>query len=185
MTTAVLGGAACVWDDFEALKLLGPIDHIVAVNHAGMFAEHVDVFATVHPELLAGWINERRRKGLQDPGSVMIPRLLSDHESQAMNFSRKRIAVGFERGGSSGLFGATTALTLWRDNVVLCGIPMDVESGHFFNCRPWRDAPNYQWAWLKSRSELIPRVRSMSGWTMGWLGRPDTSWVTQEDKKAC
>jgi len=180
MATVILGGARCVWDDFLAWEQIGSVTNVVAINDVGVvYNGPIAVWVSLHPEKLINWLAERRAHDRPDPDRMYFHRDLNSHERRCIDHPRCLVAAGMERGGSSGLFATLVALQLWRDNVVLCGIPLLAEEAHFFSDKPWEFADNYRGAWIKARDELIPRVRSMSGWTQEYFGQPDEAWLKE------
>lgn len=186
MITAILGGADGVWEELDSLMAMEPgcVDFIVAVNEAGRdYTGHYDVWATLHTEKLAIWLEDRRRIGERDPDMFYIPNEVHLRLTQRMDIPPAMVHVGADliQNGSSGLFAVEVARRLRPENrIVLCGIPMDGAKGHYFSEGPWTDAENYRWAWFKAVPKLTTIVRSMSGWTQEILGRPDTAWINQE-----
>jgi hypothetical protein len=162
----VIGGAACVWDDLEAL---GEWDAVVfACNDAAsVYPGRVDHFCTLHPEKLERWRRTRQDKGYN------VDFEAHTHKRRALCGD---VTLHTEWGGSSGLFCVTVALNLGFTRIVLCGVPMDARK-HFDRSKDWVDAYHYQRHWLKRRDEFAPFTRSMSGWSRELLGPPDDEWL--------
>lgn len=174
-TCLILGGASSVWtDSAKALDLFRP-DLTIAVNDmVGSWPGHLDIAATLHPEKLHIWLNERRRNGFNEPETWA-------HKASGPN---GKVEARVDRttddwAGSSGLFAVKVALECGCDRIVLAGVPMSAEGAHFFNAAPWQEANAYHKAWLKHQPEIAPFVRSMSGQTMTWFGAPDASWLAR------
>ena len=83
--------------------------------------------------------------------------------------------------GNSGGLAVLLAILMGYDRIVLAGMPMD-GSGRFF------DDPNQVWVdysrggvercWLEYKEFVFRnRVRSMSGNTALWLGKPTERWL--------
>jgi len=73
--------------------------------------------------------------------------------------------------GSSALLGVQAALRLGYRRIVLAGCPLtgkNIEGG---------DYENFRKGWEPRLKELGGRVRSMSGWTADFLGRPTDEWL--------
>lgn len=171
-TCLILGGASSVWNDAAAALDLFRPDVTVTVNDMlGAWLGRIDLFCTLHPEKAEKWLRQRRLTGAnmdfetwahaRKPGSPKI-----DHTTP-------------DWGGSSGLFAVKVALECGCDRIVLAGVPMSADGGHFFDAAPWSEANAYHKAWLTHQSEIAPYVRSMSGWTADLLGRPDASWLAR------
>ena len=167
-----IGGAPSVWSDLEAAKaLVGDRAHVVLVtNHAGRFYEgDIDAWVTLHPELFEHWRGDRAVKGLNT-------------DYRALAFASHRRLPGVEPykqtwGLSSGLFAAQLALEAMAcAGVILCGVPLEVEAGHFHNPGPWLLADRYRQGAIDAKAAGAP-VRSMAGWTAELFGRPDADWL--------
>lgn len=170
LTALVLGSARTLPDDrAAALELFSP-DLIIACNHAARDEpDRVDHWATMHPELLPGWIQTRRMAGRPDAGRYW--------------YARHRLcpiegATPIESwGGSSGLLCVSVAFELGCTRIVLAGVPMQKRDAHFDEQKPWLEARQYWPAWERRMTLLRGRVRSMSGWTREQLGVPTQEWI--------
>lgn len=172
MIALVLGGAPSVWRDFEAAQALTAGLHtvVVATNFAGRdFEGEIDVWATLHPELFEAWRAERAAKGLNTDYRAFAHRKhggLKDIEVHPLGWS-----------GSSGLFAAQVAAqALGASGVILCGVPMEREAGHFAVPGEWTLVDRYKPAWLAAKEAGLP-VRSVGGWTAELFGEPDADWL--------
>lgn len=175
----VLGGAGCLWDDVEAALELGEYQGVVACNDAGAaWPGELDAFATLHAEKAPFWIENRVRAGHPFPKAV----LGYDGAGRALPACMTGLTAWRFEGqtltGSSGLFALKVALVdLGFDRAVLCGIPLEAGPGHFFDAAAWRAAVSYRSGWQEALPQIKHRARSMSGWTKGLLGAPDTEWL--------
>lgn len=172
MIALCLGGAPSVWSELdEAKALVGERAHvIVAANHAGIeYRGHLDVWASLHPERMNGWREQRRAKGLNDDFRALVyPRR-----------DRPRWTEAWPQRwyGSSGLYAAQVALeAMGCRAVILCGVPMDAEAGHISGAAVWPWTEKYRPGVLQAKAEGAP-IRSMGGWTAATLGRPDADWI--------
>jgi hypothetical protein len=168
----VIGGSPAVWEEFAAAQaLVGDRAHeVIATNHAGrLFGGDIDAWVTLHPELFEPWREERARA-----------RLNTDY--RALVYAGRKAVSGTEPyrqrwNGSSGLFAAQLALeVLGCAGVILCGVPLEREAGHFQTPGAWKMADHYREAALKAKAEGAP-IRSISGWTADLFGRPDEEWL--------
>lgn len=168
----ILGGAKSVWDDLERAKALtaGLETIIVAANFAGMFYDgDIDAWATLHPEALAGWRAARADRG-------------GNADYRAFVHANRRNTGGaevwpMEWSGSSGLYAAQVAVqAMGAAGVILCGVPMEIEAGHFHEAGNWPLVEKYKPAFLAAKEAGIP-LRSMSGWTLEQFGEPDADWL--------
>ena len=164
-TAIILGGADCVWQDYESLKHLHDKAQIIAVNDAGYeFSGKLTAWATLHPEKMPKWKAKRQangfdmdfitvgygKKGFHIPSSV-------DYWLECWR-SEKSIS------GSSGLYAVQVAIELKFDEIWLCGVPMNTDKNIFRN-EAWKVANDYRDVWLERLPELKGKVFSCSGWT--------------------
>lgn len=170
----ILGSGASLFEDLEAL---GPWDGLViAVNRAGaVHAGGLDHWVSLHPDQLGAFMAERAAAGLPSAGATW-----SDRAHPGVRVDR--VVTDLERTGSSGLFAVRLALHhLGAGRVVLAGMPID-NAPHFYD-GPRRSGPGfvpYRPFWrAAARSGFAGRVRSLSGWTAGLLGRPDAGWLAR------
>lgn len=168
----VIGGAPTVWSELEqAMGLVGDRDaRIIVTNHAGRLYEgDIDAWVTLHPEMFEPWREERAEK-----------RLNTDYRS--LVYAGRKAVPGTEPyrqrwNGSSGLFAAQLALdVLGCAGVILSGVPLEREAGHFHTPGAWKMADHYRDAARKAKAEGAS-IRSMSGWTADLFGRPDEEWL--------
>lgn len=185
MLTAVVGGAACVLEDLADLRSIAEPDTIIAINDIGAELEHVDVWCTLHMEKMKMWLSRREEHGLPPVSRIAFGVSVPERFLTSYGYPSEKVIIehNFDFRGGSGFFAAMLAQSLFRGPVVLCGVPMEAVWSHFFDDKPWYDAQFYQSEWAKNLDKLIPRVRSMSGWTAKVLGRPDTSWIAQKEKE--
>lgn len=174
-TALCLGGADCVRDDWTAaLDLFSP-DLVVAANHVGtIWPGRLDAWVTLHPEHIAGWRAERQANGHPDADEYL---LMGDHLPGWCSLTDHRFP-GMDLSGSSGMMAAKVAICdLGADRVVLAGIPL-LRQAHFFGAHDMFEAAGtYREAWKTIPARYRAMMRSMSGWTADFLGRPDKEWL--------
>lgn len=172
MIALVLGGAPSVWSDLERAQALtaGLDTVIVATNYAGLLFEgDLDAWATLHPELFAGWRAERAENGLNTDYRAIT------HRKHGGLVGAEVHPLGWS--GSSGLYAAQVAVeVLGAASVILCGVPMEREAGHIVVAGEWTLVEKYKPAWLAAKEAGL-NVRSMGGWTADLFGEPDAEWV--------
>lgn len=185
MTVAlVLGGAKQVWDDAARahhwlLESVGreSFDIVVAINDMGCMFPKITHLATLHPEKLAGWVEERYHGGFNmDFIAVTTPKPAKCRVPVVPDVPVLRSTEDW--GVSSGIYGIKVALEDGADSVILAGVPMDA-SPNLFRQGPWKDFHHYQIMWSRQCHLFAPKTRSMSGWSMEQLGAPDISWLTR------
>ncbi len=170
-----LGSGACKDADLEGAVARGVTAAngwtVFAVNRAAVdYPGHVDHFVTYHGEHLAKWLSARHSAGRPPPGDVWCA-----ERRPAVTWMNVHRAPHW--GGSSGLLAVSTAIYLGATSIVLCGIPIDFDQGHYYSPKvPWHDAKSYRKQWEDNKGRLA-NVRSMSGWTSELLGTPTLEWL--------
>lgn len=170
----ILGSAASLWWD---LAELGDWPgSVMAVNRAGVsYPGRIDHWVSLHPEQLGGFMAERDGFGRAIDCTTWCQR---GHPETRVDVVPQAICCS----GSSGLYAVRIALRILKARrVVLAGMPMD-DSPHFYDAVGRRSGPSfvpYRPEWRRAaRDEFADRVRSLSGWTSGLLGRPDPAWLS-------
>lgn len=171
-TALILGGAQCVWQDaVNALRLFTP-DAVFAVND--MIAEwpgRLDYAVSLHPDKLSVFVRAREQHGYSSGFQTWA------HKASARDGVQKTTA---DWRGSSSLLAVKIAIVEEKfDAVVLAGVPMSKEQGHFKRRKPWTSAEMYRKGWHLHLGEIAPYVRSLSGWTRELLGEPTPTWLSE------
>lgn len=163
----IVGGsiyAKAEWQ--EALSLSHGLERTTfAIND--MIAEPIgaNYGVTMHPEKLPQWGRERRQ--ISDTPLPCI----------AHKPARGVVAVLPACGGSSGLFAVHAAREAGATRIVLCGVGMDGDHGHFRRGERWKAANVFWPAWEREFDTLWPYVRSFGGRTADLFGRPSRQWL--------
>lgn len=170
----IIGGARCVWEDYQRLTAGGFSGAVMAVNDVGMyFDKSLDHWVSMHANYLAQWVSLRK-------GHSMMGHECLTHTREP--YPGIRVAWDIQPyGWTSGVFAAQVAIALGYDEIVLCGVPQD-GTGRFFD-PPWmpggeHDDRNSKKAFrsiVEQTPELKRCVRSMSGWTRELFGEPGAS----------
>jgi len=94
---------------------------------------------------------------------------------------------GMNASASSGIYGAKVALDDGHDRVVLAGIPMTKDAGHFLPRTKnvagdirgpvWLQRDSFTPGFELAKPHLLGKVRSMSGLTKEILGYPTIEWL--------
>ena len=74
------------------------------------------------------------------------------------------------------MIAVRVAISLGYERVILAGVPLDNERGHFDQKGDWDEAQFHRTTWMVRYEELAGKVKSMSGWTRGLLGPPTLEW---------
>jgi hypothetical protein len=131
------------------------------------FSGDIDHALTLHPDKLSVcWTGPRRTKGYPLPGRVWAHRPYSGVSDWTRDWS-----------GSTGLFAVKVARELGFVHILLCGVHMSEDSGHFIRKAPWVHANGFRRGWEMRLPQLRPYVRSFGGWTEQTFGRPTVEWL--------
>lgn len=178
-----MGSAACAWDDFAAAEALlaqagRRWDMIVAANSIGVECPQLDIWVTLHPELLAEWQAARDAKPEYSPvGRVIAHRQFATGERPArLDEVHEYRWPDQTRTGSSGLFAVKVTMDTGVKRIILCGVPM-TPSIHRDDGKPWVHYNSFTSAWTDMLWRISPTTRSMSGWTRQILGHPEFEWL--------
>lgn len=171
LSALVLGSAASMWEEAEAaLKLFTP-DAVCAANNSGIvWPDRLDYWVTLHPGPDPNW-----------PGVVVaLEKRLAAGRNRPQVWGHK-VATGIDRHtsdwkGSTGLLCVKVLREEGFERIVLAGVPMTREAGHFYDKKPWLQFDNYVKAWPAHKAELAPFVRSMTGYTKELFGEPTQEW---------
>lgn len=151
---------------------------------AGIFwPNKFDVWASLHPEWMDGYRAKRKAQGFPCGFEVVAPlegELGKEHAKHPVDRRVSYRWPGMNASASSGIYGAKIALDDGHDRVVLAGIPMQADDGHFSRGKNWNQCD----AFLSGLRHSIPymqgKVKSMSGLTAELLGKPSPEWLTGE-----
>jgi hypothetical protein len=171
----IVGGAAGAYEEAVAAtracsRFIPPLLGVEDFVCNDMIAEWPWLIAhavTLHPHKMPGWLRERRARELPAPERLWC------HRGSVAGFTDWTR----DWAGSSGLFAVKIARELGHERVILAGVPMTVQGGHFRRRQRWTAAFGFRPAWERRRAELAPYVRSMSGWTQEIFGAPDRAWL--------
>ena len=178
ISALVIGRANGVWQEVnEAVLKFGPFYQTIAINSAGCdciipFGHWV----SFHADLFPLWITKRKALGKSVEG---ITFWTNSHGRKRTSVEKELDVrqVFWTDGGSSGMIAVRVALGLGAERVVLAGVPLDPERGHYNMPGQWDEALIHRKAWEKCLIELAPTVRSMSGWTREKFGEPTQAWI--------
>lgn len=181
----VVGCANDVWQEVEAAQKLGTFDTIYAVKMAGIHWDQGPfVWVGLHPEFMERYRAERRALGLPDNFETVapLPSEVGRHTAIVSDRYSSYKWPGMTSSGASGLFGVKIAMEDGHQRIVLAGIPMTRETGHFVRGQPWIQFDSFTAAWTLMKPKLTGTVKSMSGWTRELLGGPPTAeWLAGAD----
>lgn len=192
-TALVIGCASGVWQEVRAAKALAVYDAIYCVKQMGIhYSKPFDVWITLHPEVMDDY--ERQRNVFDFPNGYQIvappkSELGHDHKDKG-NIARRVSYLWNENNNasaSSGIYGAKVALEDGFERIVLAGIPMTPEAGHFLpdsrtvsgvrRGSTWQGQSAFTEGYRMAVPFLRGKVRSMSGLTRDNLGHPTEEWL--------
>lgn len=162
MKVLVIGSGLTVVDDLWLARQLFTPDLTIGINQAALMHGPVDLHVTLHPEEFAHRKVGRLIAHKRYPG---VDEVFEPHTDR-----------GCPNSGSSGMYATRIARAKGGTHVVLAGVPITVEP-HDFGGAPWRAAQAFRETWRLKKNELVPYVRSMSGWTRELLGAPTPEWL--------
>ncbi len=178
----IFGRAIGVWGEVDVAKSMGKFDAVIGVGQAGCDYPHkLDHWVSFHTDLMPHWIDKRERKGYPPAGQMWS----CDYRGRSPRY-KPPVPVTLVKvaGGSSGFVAIHVALGnspgLGAEKVVLAGIPMTAEAGHYDEVGDWTEARKYKREWTEQKDFLMGRVKSMSGWTKEMLGAPTPEWLAEE-----
>jgi hypothetical protein len=187
----VIGCAACVWDDIKAAKELAEYEAIYCVKQIGIHYPHTfDVWVTLHPEAMDGYELQRYKLGLPNGYQIVAPpsNELGAHGNKGNIARRVSYLLSQDSicSAGSGLYGAQVALHDGFDRIVLAGIPMTPEAGHFMpesknvagltRGEVWTGHSAFVVGMNMVLPRMMDKVKSMSGYTKKVLGAPTQDW---------
>jgi hypothetical protein len=177
----VVGCSANVWEEVLAAQSMVFFDAVYCVKMAGVhWPGAFKVWATLHPEWMDDYEAQRRGLGLPNGYEIVapLPGEVGVHSNKG-NIAR-RVSYrwnGMNASASSGIYAAKVALDDGYERVVLAGVPMQGDAGHFTRGRPWLQVDSFLPGLELATPHLKDKVRSMSGRTMEILGLPDRDWL--------
>lgn len=181
----VVGCAANVWREVDEAQSIGSFDRVYCVKLAGVhWAEGYFIWCTLHPEFMDKYESERRDLGMSGEYEIVAPL-----ENEVGGHGKKgRIArrvsyryKGMNASASSGIYAAKVALDDGFNRVVLAGVPLQQDGGHFTRGKPWMQVDSFTGGFEQSVPHMKGKVRSMSGLTRDVLGYPDKEWLNGTD----
>lgn len=165
----VIGSAPCVLTDIAAVPRVCDYDFLAvgldAVDRCDCPLKYV---ATYHPEDLPEIRRRRERAG----GNIDY-RVISHRVGEGIDI----VVPHDSPSGSSALLGTLAAIRLGYRRIVLCGCPLIGKNA------AGGDYKNFRKGWEAKAGKLDDRVRSMSGWTAEFLGKPTDEWILGGDVK--
>lgn len=189
-TALVIGCAANVWNDVARAKQLTTFDAIYCVKLAGVhYPGAFQTWITLHPEYMDDYEAQRHQLGYPNGYEIVAPLVSEVGMHGKKGHIARRVTYrwpGMTSSASSGIYGAKIALDDGYERVVLAGVPMDQDAGHFLpeakrtngklRGSVWSEHGSFMPGFEKSVRFLQGKVKSMSGHTQKVLGAPSAEW---------
>ena len=166
----IIGIAPCANDDICELQAI-PFRLFVDCDWLAVGVDAVDRYiwplkymATYHPEDIEPAF-QRRKSFIGDIDFKVISHI----ENPGVD-----IIIPYEYpSGSSALLGAMAGIEIGYKKIILCGCPLQgVNSvNHDYN--------KFHEGWKVRKDLVCDKVRSMSGWTAEFLGKPTGDWLDE------
>lgn len=177
----IVGCAANIWADVAAAREIGDYDATYCVKMAAVYwPGKFDVFVTLHPEFVDQYEADRKKLGYPNGYEIVAPLTTEVGMHGKKGNIHRRVSYrwpGMNSSASSGIYAAKVALDDGFDRVVLAGIPMTKEAGHFTRGKAWLQRDCFTPGFNKAVPFMRGKVTSMSGHTMELLGSPTAQWL--------
>ena len=172
----ITGDGKCLKTDVEEFEKFG-IDHdIGCIGRSIKLFPYADHWFNADGETAIAWVKQLSKNGLITHTLGPVDGFDVDWDIDQPDYRYKEITnEGSRMHGSSALFATLAAIEMGYKRIVLAGCPMDSE-GHWYFDRPDNLGPIWlgvdYMAWIDFRDmEISKKVKSMSGYTAGLLGR--------------
>lgn len=172
----ILGSAPCWEADLASARVFAPDWPVVAVNGVGtLYLDRIEAWCSIHGRDLMKWVPMREERGGNTDYAGYGNFTDREESGNIIRWNRPN------SGGSSGLHAVELAMEIGYEKIILCGMPLDgqqrVRSLDGIAVEGVCAYASYQDGWNKLLPEMHGRVRSMSGWTKGLLGKPTKGWI--------
>jgi hypothetical protein len=167
-----------MWEDMAAAQaIIGDRPYeLCALNLSGLFLPRVDHWFVTCVEK-APVLSKAREIGLESNGGYMQMHCPGPEFLESVCPRQRFWPVKTK--GTIAMFAVRVLSSMDFDRIILAGVPLLDKSGHFYSA-PWERSEGLSEnlkVWEEHAPSLRHRVRSMSGNTLGILGRPDRDWL--------
>jgi len=196
----MIAGGSCVWDDIRDFYRLYDLDFdfkdpsqeppvpVFGVNDIGSFFKaRMEHLVSIHEEQLFPVLCLRHPNGCNTSHTTTHTLKPQREASRKPWYKPADIHWRFTQGvgGTSAMVACQVALAIGYSKAVLAGVPLD-GGAHFFYPRwgrlPYFDSDTQKIEWHSMMQHRFHgRVRSMSGRTAQWLGKPSQEWIHDYD----
>ena len=162
----IVGSAPCAADDIARLPKMGPRKWMaVGMDAIDKCPGRVDYIATNHPEDIPV-IRQIMRERSEAAGGNTDYQIIGPGVESVSPRAYDIIEPYRPPSGSSAITGATAAITMGHERIVLCGCPL---TGNAPEGNPYEA---FRPGWIANKDLLYGKVTSMSGWTREVFGGP-------------
>jgi len=161
----VLIGCAPCWDnDLNRFKEFGISFDIGAIGLDCPYEGEIKYFFTYHPDDIQLNNEKRKKRGLSLDYTIISHVFDKNHMvSQTEPWESPS--------GSSAMLGTLFSMRIGYKKIILCGCPLEGNNDKGFSYKPFRKG------WETRKEKVINKVKSMSGWTAEFLGKPEEDWL--------
>ncbi len=169
----ICGAAPCMEEDLSRIPNPEAWDFLaVGMDAIARVPYPLRFLATFHPDDIA--ISRVRRKAA---GGNLDYKVIGHRSQDNIDIvvNERNMAVTFSgaNSGSSALLGTLACVKLGYERIILCGCPLENEE----RGGKIKEYENYRKGWQKHLDLYVGKVKSMSGWTMQFLGPPPEEWL--------
>ncbi|MEN6306905.1 MAG: hypothetical protein ABFD91_04045 [Anaerohalosphaeraceae bacterium] len=160
----VTGSHPDVLDDIKAIgNAAAHADYMaIGLDAVDKYLWDIEFMATYHPVDISPAAERRRKKGGNLDYTVI------SHERK----SGVGMIIPYEEpSGGSAFLGAYAGVLMKYDKIIVCGCPLIGRNAKGENYAQFRKG------WEHHKEKLRGQVRSVSGWTAEFLGKPTEEWI--------
>ena len=163
-TIVLIGCAPCWEEDLKEFYLFGIPFDVGAIGLDCPYEGEIKYFFTYHPNDIKEYNKKRCKKKLSLDYTII------SHVIDKDNFV-SQIEPWESPSGSSAMLGTLFSLRIGYKKIILCGCPLEGNNSSGFSYRPFRRG------WETRKDKVLNKVKSMSGWTAEFLGKPKEDWL--------
>ena len=171
----VTGIAPCLYDDLHAVDDLIGIEYCdilaVGMDAVDKFDYPIKYLVSYHVETDLDEANSRRKKKIGHVDYQVVGHVLKAQYKKGVKLPLADFVMPYEPpSGSSALLACFFAIQQGYDKIVLCGCPLMGANKNDISYS------GFQTGWTKHKDVVLYKVKSMSGWTAEFLGKPTPEW---------
>lgn len=162
-----MGIAPCLEADLAAIPDLHLYDKMaVGVDCSDRYLGNIQHAVSYHTAELEEFRKRREKAG----GNLDYKTHAHRNKERGREIAVDYVWLGTEKpfSGSSAMLGVLAAIELGYEKIIVAGCPLDL--GRY---------EQFQKGWTCKYEVIKDKVRSMSGWTAGFVGRPTEEWLKE------